>query len=54
MRAKISILQADLIRAEYAKGGVSQRSLAKKYGISQMAVWQILTGRTYQPPKVAS
>lgn len=39
---KVTDAQVDLIRSEYAVGGVSQRSLGAKYGISQAQVSNIV------------
>lgn len=47
-RAKLTTVSADLIRVEYAAGKVSQRALAAKYGVSQMAIWQVISGRTFR------
>jgi|LNFM01.1.fsa_nt_gb hypothetical protein len=47
-RAKLTPLDADLIRAEYASGKVSQRQLATKHKVSQMAIWQVISGRTFR------
>jgi hypothetical protein len=35
------------IRIEYAAGGVSQRSLSKKYGVSQKLIFDIVHGRAW-------
>jgi len=53
-RAKLTVEQADIIRAEYSQGGVSQRALAEKYGVSQMAIWQVLSGKTFRPVEAAA
>jgi transcriptional regulator with XRE-family HTH domain len=53
-RAKLTAEQADLIRAEYSQGGVTQRALAEKYQVSQMAIWQVLSNRTFRPTGVAA
>lgn len=50
---KLTALQADLIREESAQGA-SQRQLAQKYGVSQMAIWQVLSGKTYVQGKKAA
>lgn len=43
-RAKITNYEAGQIKRAYAKGGVTQRQLAERYGISQVRVSQILKG----------
>lgn len=53
-RAKLTTEQADLIRVEYREAKVSQRALAKKYGVSQMAIWQVLQGITFQPSETGA
>lgn len=50
-RAKLTKLQADLIRSEYAGDNVTQRALAKKYGVSQMAIWQVIQKITFSEPR---
>lgn len=35
------------IRTAYARGGVSQRELARKYGVHQVHVWRILHGKVW-------
>ena len=47
-RSKLTQEVADRIRAEYAAGGISQRYLAAKYGVSQMAIWQVISGKTFR------
>lgn len=45
--AKLTAVQAAAIRSEYAAGGVSQRQLGARYGLSQTAVRGVITGRTW-------
>jgi len=47
-RRKLSATQVISIRAEYAAGGVSQRSLAKKYNVAHYAISLIVNNRTYK------
>jgi predicted DNA-binding protein (UPF0251 family) len=44
--AKLTNAQAEDIRQEYL-AGATQNSLAKKYGVSQVAISLIIRGRTY-------
>lgn len=39
--ATLSDKQIDSLRAEYASGRMTQRQIAKKYGVSQSSVWRI-------------
>jgi hypothetical protein len=43
------LTEADVrrMRADYAAGGVSQRQLAGRYGVTQATVWAILAGRLW-------
>jgi hypothetical protein len=45
--AKLSNKDAAKIKGRYASGGVSQRSLAAEYGITQRAVWDVIHGKSY-------
>ena len=49
-RRKFTTQEADAIRSEYAggEGGLSQNQLAKKYGVSQPLMTQLLNGKTYK------
>jgi len=38
----------EAMRVEYARGGISQRALARKHRISQATVWAILTGKSWK------
>jgi transcriptional regulator with XRE-family HTH domain len=54
---KLTKEKADKIRIDYAEAKrsgrtLTQRELAARYGVSQMAIWQVLTGKTFKP-KVA-
>lgn len=40
--------QVEAIRSEYAAGGVSQRALAGKYGVSHFSIYSIARGRTWK------
>lgn len=44
---KLSDEKAKEIRALYAKGGESERSLAKKYGVARTTISLLLKGRTW-------
>ena len=46
--AKFSNEEAKMIKKEYEKGGVSTRSLAKKYGVSQMTIYAMVKGKSYK------
>lgn len=50
-RAVFTNEQAKQIREEYALGEISQRNLAKKYGVSRGAIRGILLNRTYKDLK---
>ena len=43
-RKRLTAKQRDRIRAEYAKGKLTQTAIAEKYGISQVAVSKIVRG----------
>lgn len=47
-RAKVAEWQVLEIRKLYAAGGMSQRSLAAQYGVSQRAIWNILSGNGWK------
>jgi len=47
-RRKFTTEEANKIREEYLKGGISQSGLAKKYGTSQPLINQIISGKTYK------
>lgn len=40
--AKLSLVQVDEIRAEWATGGVRQRELAERYGVTRSLIGQIV------------
>lgn len=46
-RAKVSAAAVRAMRAEYAAGGVSQRALGERYGISQGVVSKIVHGKVW-------
>jgi len=43
----LSASKVKAIRRRYAAGGISQAALAKKYGVVQSAIWQIVNGVTW-------
>lgn len=45
--SKLTDAQVRAIRHEYALGGVSQRAIAARYGVSQMAISRAVRGETY-------
>ncbi len=47
--AKLTNAQVSQLRQEYKSGGITQRDLARRYGLSQVAVCNILHGKTYPP-----
>lgn len=47
--AKLDATKAQEMRMLYATGGITQRGLAKHFGVSQDAVWKVLSGRTWAP-----
>ena len=46
-RSALTDAQAGQIREVYARGGVSQRELARQFGVSQPSVSRIVSGRRY-------
>lgn len=46
-KAKLSDAQAEVIRNEYAAGGISHAALAVKHGASKRTVGRIIQGKTY-------
>lgn len=44
---KFTEQQVSEIKMKYAAGGVSQRALAREYGVSHTAVWSILNGQRW-------
>src|SRR6266542_362589 len=40
------------IRRRYASGHVTTRQLADEYGVRQNSIWKIVTGRSWQEPRV--
>lgn len=51
--AKLTQDDVEAIRAEYARGEVSQRHLATQYGVAPSAVWNVIHGRTWTNPACA-
>lgn len=47
--AKLTQIQADLMRKIYKTKSISQVELAKMFGVSKNAVYQILSNKTYKP-----
>lgn len=47
-RARLTRSQVDAIRAEYAAGGVSQRELGIRYGVTRSAIRDIVRGRRWK------
>jgi len=45
--AKLRQQDADEIRRLYRAGGISQRTLARQFGVNQRAVWAILSGEAW-------
>lgn len=46
--SKLSLSQVNKIRNEYKSGKISQSKLAKKFGISQPTICDIMKGRTWR------
>jgi hypothetical protein len=44
---KLSDADVRAIRSEYAAGGISQKALAKKYGVAQGLIWGVLNRQFY-------
>jgi hypothetical protein len=51
--AKLTRIQVASIRAEYATGKVSQRNLARQYGMAQTTIGAILRGKTWKDERDA-
>jgi hypothetical protein len=45
--AKLTAEQVAAIRAEYARGGISQQALGDRYGVSQVHIGQIVLYRKW-------
>lgn len=46
--AKLSLVEAQAIRAEYATGQIGQRPLARKYGVTKTAIKMIVSNRSWK------
>ena len=46
--AKLTRPQVETIRRRYARGGISQPTLARKYGVTQGTIWYILSRTTWK------
>lgn len=46
-RAKLTDADVLVIRSDYARGGVRQIDLARKYGVSKAAIWYAIHGGTW-------
>ena len=47
-RGTLTLDQANEIRRLYAAGGVTQRELGQRFGISEKATWRIIAGHSYK------
>jgi hypothetical protein len=50
VRAKLTFAQAQEIRARWSAGGVTQRALAREYGVVPSVICAIIAYRCYQEP----
>lgn len=50
--AKLTADQVSTIRERYAAGGVTQRQLAREFGVSQGAIFFVLSGRNWRQENV--
>lgn len=50
LRAKLTDAQVGLMRAEYAAGGITQRELAARYGVTRTHAHNIVNGKA-RPPR---
>lgn len=46
--AKLTAEDVRAIRREYARGGVTQRALARRYGVSKGSIWYIVNYGTWK------
>lgn len=46
--AKLSTKQVLAIRSEFAKGGISKCALGRKYGVTSVTIYQIVTGMIWK------
>ena len=47
-RAKLTPAEVQSIRSSYRAGGVTQRMLAARYGVSPVTICAVLRGRTWR------
>jgi hypothetical protein len=45
--AKMSFEKADLVRAEFAKGGVTRTEIAARYGVTRAIIGRIVAGKLW-------
>ena len=45
--AKLSDAKVASIRARYKSGGVSQRMLAREFGVTQRTIWRVVNGKNW-------
>ena len=50
-QAKLTYDEAESIRREYAAGGVTQKKLGEKYGLSRSSISDILRNKLYRKPE---
>lgn len=48
VRQKITPDEAEAIREQYARGGISQKALGEGFGLTQSTVWAIVNGITWR------
>ncbi len=51
LRAKLSWEKVWKIRSMYAKGAISTRALAKRFKVSSVTVFKVVSGQTWKDPK---
>lgn len=42
--SKLTLQDVESIRKRYAAGGISQRALAKEFGVAQSQIWRVTSG----------
>lgn len=52
--SKMTALQVEEIRTRYAAGGITQRALAREYGVTQTAIWFVLHRRNWATDNAAA